>query len=176
MRWKNFKEQGDEDMEKDENYMQELAERYRPDVERLIKYIPWLEAKAGVNISRIYSGEGISEHSISFPVYDSTLMSLVQDARRTKLLDRNYPYVYARNRIRTVAEEQRYIEQATLQQMDGLCGVLSKYILGGMTKGTVWTEGVSNGSILKVLVKMKEILEFWQKKGRTAAETGRAGK
>lgn len=57
-------EQGDEDMEKDENYMQELAERYRPDVERLIKYIPWLETKAGVNISRIYSGR----ESVSIPL------------------------------------------------------------------------------------------------------------
>ncbi len=152
-------------MEKDENYMQEVANGYRPDVERLIKYIPWLETKAGTNTaSSIYAGEGIGEHSITFPVYDSTLLSLVQDARRTKLLDRNYAYVYSRNRIRTVAEEQSYIEQATIRQMDGLRGILSKYILGGMTKGTVWTEGVANGSILKVLIKMKEILEYWEKR------------
>ena len=151
-------------MDKDENYMQELADGYRPDVERLVKYIPWLETKAGANISRIYAGEGIGKHSITFPVYDSAMMSLVQDAKRTKLLDRNYPYIYARNRIRTVAQEQEYKEQATIRQMDGLCGILSKYILGGMTKGTVWTEGVSNGSILKTLIKMKEILEFWQKR------------
>ena len=47
--------------------------------------------------------------------------------------------------------------------MDTLKGILSKYILGGMTKGQVWSEGVSNGSILKVLLKMKEILEYWDK-------------
>ena len=152
-------------MEKDENYMREVADGYRPDVELLIKYIPWLETKAGTNTaSSIYSGEGIGEHSITFPVYDGMLLNLVRDARRTKLLDRNYAYVYSRNRIRTVDEEQSYIEQATIRQMDGLRGILSKYILGGLTKGTVWTEGVTNGSILKVLTKMKEILEYWERR------------
>lgn len=148
-------------MEKDERYMREVADRYRPDVERLIKYIPWLETKEGTNTSSIYKGEGIGEHSLAFPVYDSTLLSLVQDAKRTQLLDRNYAYVYSRNRIRNVAEEQKFIERADIRHMDGLKGILSKYILGGMTRGTVWTEGVSNGSILKALLKMKEILEYW---------------
>ena len=55
------------------------------------------------------------------------------------------------------------IERATIREMDVLKGILSKYILGGMTKGRVWTEGVANGSILKVLLKMKEILEYWDR-------------
>lgn len=42
-------------------------------------------------------------------------MSLVKDAKRTQLLDRNYAYVYSRNRIRTVEDEQRVIERATIQ-------------------------------------------------------------
>lgn len=150
-------------MERDTLYMQEVANGYRPDVERLVKYIPWLESKVGTNISSIYRGEGIAEHSLAFPVYDSTLMSLVQEIRRTQLLDRNYAYVYSRNRIKTVAEEQRLIEKATIKDMNVLKGVLSKYILGGLTKGSIWNEGVANGSILKVLLKMKEILEYWDR-------------
>lgn len=150
-------------MERDTLYMQEVANGYRPDVERLVKYIPWLESKVGTNISSIYRGEGIAEHSLAFPVYDSTLMSLVQEIRRTQFLDRNYAYVYSRNRIKTVAEEQRLIEKATIKDMNVLKGVLSKYILGGLTKGSIWNEGVANGSILKVLLKMKEILEYWDR-------------
>ncbi len=150
-------------MEKDTLYIQEVVNGYRPDVERLVRYIPWLESKTGIDVSNIYKGEGISEHSMAFPVYDSTLMSLVQDARRTNLLDRNYAYVYSRNRIRNASDEQRLIAVATIREMDMLKGILSKYILGGMTKGRLWTEGVSNGSILKVLLKMKEILEYWDK-------------
>lgn len=152
-------------MEKDEKYMQEVADGYRPDVERLMKYILWLETKVGTNTaSSIYSGQGIAQRSITFPVYDSALMGLVQEARKTNLLDRNYAYVYTRNKIRSVREEQAYIEKATIRQMDGLRGILSKYILGGLTKGTVWTEGVANGSILKTLVKMKEILDYWERR------------
>ena len=80
-------------MEKDMLYMQEVANGYRPDVERLIRYIPWLESKAGGDITKFYQENGIKDHSISFPVYDSTLMSLVQDAKRTQLMDRNYVYL-----------------------------------------------------------------------------------
>ncbi|WMC93174.1 hypothetical protein [Kineothrix sp. MB12-C1] len=150
-------------MDKDTLYIQEVVEGYRPDVERLVKYIPWLESKLGTNVSNMYKGEGIAEHSMAFPVYDSTLMSLVQDVRRTNLLDRNYAYIYSRNHIRNAAEEQRLIAKATIREMDMLKGILSKYILGGMTKGRLWTEGVYNGSILKVLLKMKEILEYWNR-------------
>lgn len=150
-------------MEKDMLYMQEVANGYRPDVERLIRYIPWLESKAGGDITKFYQENGIKDHSISFPVYDSKLMSLVQDAKRTQLMDRNYVYLYTRKRIRTAEDEHKIIEQATIQDMDVLKGILSKYILGGMTKGKIWSEGVNNGSILKVLLKMKEILEYWDK-------------
>lgn len=150
-------------MEKNTLYIQEIVDGYKPDVERLIRYIPWLESKTGVNVSNIYKGEGIAENSITFPVYDSTLMSLVQDVRRTRLLDRNYAYVYSRNHIKTVADEHRIIARATIREMDMLKGILSRYILGGMTKGRLWTEGVANGSILKVILQMKEILEYWDK-------------
>ena len=58
-------------MEMEESYMQEIADGYRPDVERLIKYIPWLETMKGNDaVSGTYSGQGIAEHSITIPVYD----------------------------------------------------------------------------------------------------------
>lgn len=150
-------------MDRDMLYIHEIVSGYRPDVEMLVRYIPWLESKTGTNVSNMYKGEGIEEHSMSFPIYDSTLMSLVQDARRTNLLDRNYAYIYSRNRIKSAADEQKLISTATIREMDMLKGILSKYILGGMTKGRLWTEGVSNGSILKVLLKMKEIVEYWDR-------------
>ena len=150
-------------MEKDKLYMHEVATKYRPDVERLAKYIPWLESRLGVLTSSMYKGEGIEVNSISFPVYDATLMNLVKEARQTELLDRNYAYVYSRNRIRTVEAEQLLIERSTIREMDTLKGILSRYVLGGMTKGRLWTEGVANGSILKVICRMKEVLDYWDK-------------
>ncbi len=150
-------------MEKEILYIQEVVNGFRSDVEVLMKYLPWLEVKAGDNISSLYKGEGIEETSMSFPVYDSTLLSMVQDIKKTNLLDRNYAYIYSRNRIKNVADEQKLIEKATIRDMDTLKGILSKYILGGMTKGTTWTEGIKNGSILKVVLKMKEIIEYWDK-------------
>lgn len=142
-------------------YRQQVVNEYRPDVERLARYLPWLESKLGTSVQQSYAGSGIEEHSISFPVYDSTLMSFIKEAQRTKLMDRNHRYVYSRNRIRTLQDELRIIERCSIQEMDVLKGILSKYVMGGMTKGRMWSEAVETGVFLHVLKKMKANLDFW---------------
>lgn len=151
-------------MEKEDiAYRQQIVDEYKPDVEKLIRYLPWLEEKAGKNVSETFEGSGIKENSITFPVYDSTLMSFIKEVQRTKLLDRNYVYVYSRNRIRTVSDELRVIDRSGIKDMDTLKGILSKYVMGGMTKGRLWTEAVQNRVFLSVIKKMKENIEFWDK-------------
>ncbi|MCM1253181.1 MAG: hypothetical protein NC321_10200 [Clostridium sp.] len=147
----------------DIEYRRQVVQDYKADVERLIRYLPWLEEKAGKDVSSTYSGDGIGEHSIPFPVYDSTLLGFVKEVQRTKLLDRNYRYIYSKHRIVTVEDERKIIERCDITQMDILKGILSKYIMGGMTKGKMWTEAVENRVFLKVVRKMKENLEFWDK-------------
>lgn len=147
----------------DIEYRRQVVQDYKPDVERLIRYLPWLEQKAGKNVSETYSGSGIGEHSITFPVYDSTLLSFVKEVQRTTLVDRNYRYIYSRHRIVTLEDEMRMISRADITQMDVLKGILSKYIMGGMTKGRMWTEAVEKRIFLNIVQKMKENLEFWDK-------------
>lgn len=144
----------------DNLYRKKLIDYYKADVELLMRYIPWLTQKAGQKTAQIFNGEGIGTHSVTFPVYDSTLMALVKDAQRTTMLDRNYVYVYSRNRLRSAKDELALIADAELKDMENLTGILSHYILGGMTKGTLWTEGVENGVLLAVIDKMREIIKF----------------
>ncbi len=148
-------------------YRQQIVNQYKPDVEKLIRYLPWLENNAGKIVAEAFEESGIKENSITFPVYDSTLMSFIKDVQRTKLLDRNYVYVYSRNRIRTVADELRMIDQSGIKDMDVLKGILSKYVMGGMTKGRLWTEAVRNKVFLNVITKMKENIEFWDRPMQT---------
>lgn len=145
----------------DIEYRRRIVNDYRPDVDRLAKYLPWLEEKAGRSVSERFEGSGIGEHSIPFPVYDSTLLGFIKEAQQTKLLDRNYVYVYSRNKIKTLDDEFKAISRADISHMDVLKGILSKYVMGGMTKGSVWSEAVSNRIFLKVVQKMKENLDFW---------------
>lgn len=147
----------------DIEYRKIVVDEYRPDVERLVRYLPWLEQKAGGNVSENYTGSGIGENSISFPVYDSTLLSFIKEVQRTTLLDRNYQYIYSRNRIKTLEDELRAISQADITHMDILKGILSKYVMGGMTKGRLWSDAVKNRVFLNCVQKMKENLEFWDK-------------
>ena len=142
-------------------YRQQVVNEYRADVERLARYLPWLESKRGASVQQSYSGSGIQEHSISFPVYDSTLLSFVREAQKTKLMDRNYRYVYSRYRIRNVEEELRAAKRAGIKEMDVLKAILSRYVMEGMTKGKKWPEAVENGVFLAAITKMKENLDFW---------------
>lgn len=147
----------------DIEYRQQLVKTYKPDVEKLVRYLPWLEEKAGSNVAEAFEGSGIKGHSITFPVYDGTLMSFIKDVQKTGLLDRNYPYIYSRHGIRTTKDELNAISKADIREMNVLRGILSKYVLGGMTRGRMWTEAVTNNIFLNVIRKMKENLEFWDK-------------
>jgi len=152
-------------MNADKLSVEELMEYYKPDVDALIIYLPWLEAQKGKVASSIYKGDNLDAHSISFPVYDSTLLGFVKEAQKSSLILRNYFYVYSQNKMRTVNDELSFIRQATIHNMGDLWGIMSKYILEGMTKGNVWSEGVKNGIFLELVTKMKEIIDFWGKEG-----------
>ena len=142
-------------------YRRELVEKYRPIAERLNTYIPWLESKVGATTSQNYAGQGIGEHSIAFPVYDSTLMALVKLLQTSPLMDRNYVYVYSRNRIRTHEDEIRLIHATELKDIANLQAIFSKYVMEGMTKGTKWTEAVSSGVFYECALQLKKVIEFW---------------
>lgn len=142
-------------------YRQQVVNEYRADVEKLARYLPWLESKKGTSVQQSYSGSGVEKNSISFPVYDSTLLAFVKEAQRTKLVDRNYRYVYSRCRIRILQDEFFAIKRSTIKEMDVLKAILSRYVMEGMTKGGKWPEAVENGIFLAVITKMKENLDFW---------------
>ena len=145
-----------------ENSTEEIVARYRIDVMRMARYLPWLESHADTQIANTYQNENMG-HTIPFPVYDSTLLSFVKEFRQTNLLDKNYAYVYSRNRLKTDADELRFIKQADIKNIDDLRGILSRYVIEGNIRGSVWSEGVRNRVFFEALTRMKEIVEFWGK-------------
>lgn len=150
-------------MENDRLSREEIVKTYRADVERLVPYLSWLEANAGQNVSQIYEGEDLAKTSVTFPVYDSTLLKFIRTAEKTRMMDRNYVYVYTRYHLKTAGDELKAIDRAALQDMHLLSGILSKYVLKGKVKANVWQEGVRNGVLFKAILKMKELMEFWDK-------------
>lgn len=150
-------------MENEKFSIEQLINEYRGDIQKLVRYIPWLEQKKGKEVSSTYDGNGIIESSISFPVYDGTLLSFVKEAKNTKLMNRNYHYIYSRYHMKNPKDEVALIQKATVKEFELLKGILSKYILLGMTKSCVWVEGIEHRIYLSVLLKMKEIIEHWDK-------------
>lgn len=140
----------------------EVIEMYYPDTKKLMGYLLYLEKMSGKSVSNTFNQDGLSEHSLTFPVYDGNLMRFIKDAEQTVFMDRNYRYVYTRYRIKTLEDELDMIKKCTILQMDVLGGILSKYVLGGRTKGTVWSEGAQNGVYLEVIKKADELIRFWE--------------
>ncbi|MBE5840827.1 hypothetical protein SAMN02910275_01528 [Butyrivibrio sp. INlla18] len=142
-----------------ENSIEDIVSRYRPEVDKLMPHLHWLKENAKHEVAQSYSNSDLK--SMPFPIYDSNLLAFVKAAQSTNLLDRNYVYVYTRNRLANAKDEILFIQNAEIKDMDDLAGILSKYILSGMTKGTVWAEGVYNGVLYMVVNKMDELLKMW---------------
>lgn len=150
-------------MERDEEYLHRIMMENKEMIMPFLRYLPWLMQHAGQSASSKYTGDGLEEHSVSFPVYDSTLLSFVKEASQSPLMDKNYRYIYTRNRLKTHEDERRVIAAATWKEWDILRGILSKYVLGGRVKAMLWSEAVKEQIFYLVLSRMKEIVEFWDK-------------
>ena len=68
----------------------EIVKKYKPDVERLLPYVSYFGKMSGLSSSSTFNEDGLSEHSLAFPVYDSTLLRFVKDAENSIFMDRNY--------------------------------------------------------------------------------------
>ena len=140
----------------------QVISKYRPDTVKLLDYIVYLEKMNRRMVSNNNNQDGLSEHSIVFPVYDGTLMSFIKDAEQTVFMNRNYRYSYTRFRIKDATDELKMIDKCTIRQMDVIGDILSRYVMGGRTKSTVWSEGVRNGVYLAALTKAYELIHFWE--------------
>lgn len=147
-------------MEQGADFRKTVMEEYRQSVMPLLAFLPWLEQHSGRMTFTVYGDGGIKENSLSFPVYDSNLIRLVKAAEKTSLMDRNYRYVYSRNRIDSHEAERLMIQKATWRDWNNLKGILSRYVLGGRTKAALWSEAVKEDIFFLVLTQMKEIAAY----------------
>lgn len=141
---------------------EEFLTMFREDVIRLSRYIPWFEKKSGSDVAKNYRDGDKMNHTLSFPVYDSILLSFLNDASTTVFMEQNYHYFYGRNRIQDYQDELRLIETADIMHMEALQCILSRYVFGGMTKAYLWKDGVDHRIFLNILKKARQIIEFWE--------------
>lgn len=146
-----------------QEYMRGLADQYKEALAPFLRYLPWFEEHAGKRTGSSYDGSLDGNNTMSFPVYDSTLLSFVKEASKSSFMDRNYAYIYSRRRIKTPEDERKAIKTATIRDWDVLCGILSKYVLGGNTKACLWTQAVQENIFYMILDKMREIVEYWDR-------------
>lgn len=139
---------------------EEFLVMFREDVVRLSRYIPWFEKKSGSDVSKNYTDGDKMAHTLSFPVYDSVLLSFLNDASTTVFMEQNYHYFYSRNRIQSFEDELALIETADIMHMEVLQCILSRYVFGGMTKAYLWRDGVEHRVFLSILKKARQIVEF----------------
>ena len=142
------------------NTVEDYIDRYEAAVKALTSYLPWLEQHAEDGGAQDYKD---SESTMAFPVYDSTLLAFIKQAQHTNMLDRNYAYVKTRRNLYTWQDELEFIERAQLQDMDDLWGLLSGYVMEGLTRGSVWSDGVRHRIFYSVVKKMDDLLILWSR-------------
>ena len=120
------------------NLREQIIEEYKDDLTKLLRYLPFLEKKGGKDVQEYYEGEG-DQKVIPVPVYDSTLLAFVKEAKQTKFMNKNYPYAYRKWRMPDPAAERKAMESATIRDIDLFRGILSKYVLEGQRKAAMWT-------------------------------------
>ncbi|MDE6674859.1 MAG: hypothetical protein K2K19_08640 [Acetatifactor sp.] len=147
-----------------QQYMRELSNQYKESLAPFLRYLPWFEEHAGKSTGSSYNGSMDGNNTMSFPVYDSTLLSFVKEMGKSSFMDRNYVYIYSRRRLKTLEDERKAIKAATIQEWDVLCGILSKYVIGGNTRSQLWTQAVKENIFLMVLQKMQSIIEYWDRR------------
>ncbi len=139
---------------REESVSEKIRREYKNDVDILVRYLPWFEKIQGKSVQSIYDGEKDFK-VIQIPVYDSNLLAFMKDAGKTSLITKNYPYVFTDNRIKTVDDELRLVNNAHLKDMEILKGILSKYVLGGRSKASLWKDGVDNGVLFAIIKRLK---------------------
>ena len=148
-------------MEEVKEGIAELIRKYRGDVEKLSKYLSWLESKGGEKMCSNYNPDEKTNTTMIVPIYDSTLLGLVKTAQGTAFMNRNYVYTYSRKKLVTAKDEHDFIDSTKIMDLPALGDILSSYVMKGMVKGSVWCEGVNNGVLYHVIKQMKELIEFW---------------
>ncbi len=149
-------------MESENSLADKLIKEYGKELNVLFAYIPYFSSRETA-FSKKYDGEQ-GDSVMGFPVFDSTLLDFIKKVSGMKLINRNYPYVYARRRFKSHEDERRFIENSTISDVDDLRGVLSKYVIEGRHRGPAWAEGATEGIYLGVLTKFKDLIDFYRKR------------
>lgn len=139
------------------NLREQIIEEYRDDLEKLLRYLPFLEQKGEKDEQQFYEGDGQYE-VIPVPVYDSTLLAFVKEARGTKFMNRNYPYAYRKWRMPDPKAERIAMESATIRDIDLFRGIISRYVLEGQRKSVMWTTAVRERIFVVALTRLKALI------------------
>ena len=99
----------DNDGNINENSVEDIVLRYRPELDKITPYLGWLKDNVKTDVATRYSNSDLK--SIPFPVYNSNLLAFVKACQTTNLLDRNYVYVYSRNRTVAVSPSEMVAEE-----------------------------------------------------------------
>ncbi len=144
------------------NLREQIIEEYKDDLTKLLRYLPFLEKKGGKDVQEFYEGDGENK-VIPVPVYDSTLLAFVKEAKTTKFMNKNYPYVYRRWRLPDPAAERAAMEAATIRDIDLFKGIISKYVLEGQRKSVMWTMAVEERIFVTALTKLRSLIFDYSK-------------
>lgn len=134
-----------------------IIEEYSADLKKLLVYLPYLRKQQNSVKQNFYEGEH-GQKVVPVPVYDSTLLAFMKVAKTTKFVHRNYPYAYRRYKMETPEKEKEAMLKAKVSDIDLFRGVISKYVLEGMSKSVMWTIAANEGIFVTALECLDKLI------------------
>ena len=96
-------------------------------------------------------------------MYDSTLLGFVKEVKTTQFINKNYPYTYRKWKMPTPKEERIAMESATIRDIDLFRGIMSKYVLEGQRKASMWTIAVEERIFVTALTRLRSMFFDYSK-------------
>ena len=144
----------------DQNNGELIVAEYKPDLDNLLRFLPYLIKQSGASKQNYYEGDGETK-IIPVPVYDSTLLQFVREAEKTHFITKNYPYTYTRHKLKTPEDERNAMKNAKLMDIELFRGIISKYVLEGKRRGVVWTQAVNEEIFVVALECMDRLFAVY---------------
>lgn len=129
--------------------MEKLSAKY------MLKYIDYFKR----DDIRIYAIE--EKDGIYYPAYDKTFIQFEEDFRNSELIDYNFKFII--NKLKNF--------QNTLHNLIPICEypvlkvLFTYYIMVENERDGAWIEEIENKTFLKLLLRLKELLEGQEKEG-----------
>lgn len=127
-------------------------------IEKLSYFIPYFETATGESVCHWSGGKKLGENqfTVSYPIYDDTLVEFIEEFYKTNLISYGYLDTTRNRGLRDMGEMNNAIEEADLELLKA---IFTGYIRQERFCDGLWAKAVEDKVFLRTLKRFNELLK-----------------